>query len=79
MIMSENEEVITTEEIVLDLLNPNQIRINNIMKALTLSEIHWMDTKNDYGEEQLKPVTAMTITGKQRKELVDMLVELIKG
>jgi hypothetical protein len=60
------------------MFSPNQVKINNLMKALSMTEVAWAPVRNDLGQEDYKPYTAMTITGNDRKELVSLLLTLLR-
>lgn len=77
-LVNKKMETISTEEIAMELFSPNQTKITNIMKALSLTEVAWTPISNELGQEEYKPYTAMTITGSNRKELVEILMTLLK-
>lgn len=64
-----------------DIMNPKQMAVENLMRALSLTEITPRQTlrKNDIGEEVESWVMTerMAITGKERDELKSLLIELI--
>lgn len=49
------------------------------MRALSLTEAVQMPTRDDMGMEGFRTVTGMTITGKDRVELVKKLMELLRA